>query len=56
MNMNALLFFIGTIVLSMGLFLVDESNKENFKHNSPAGFFGWILLFIAFEIILSVFA
>lgn len=54
--MNALLFFIGTIVLSISLFIVDRSNKENFKHNSLAAFFGWILLFIAFGIILSVFA
>lgn len=54
--MNTLLFFIGTIALSMGLFLVDRSNKENFKHNSLAAFFGWVLLFIAFGIILSVFA
>ena len=53
--MNALLFFIGTIVLFISLFLVDGSNKENFKHNSLAAFFGWTLLFIAFEIILSVF-
>lgn len=54
--MNVLLFFIGTIILSIGLFVVDESNKENFKHNSLTGFFGWLLLFIAFGIILSIFA
>lgn len=54
--MNALLFFIGTIVLFISLFLIDGSNQENFKHNSLAAFFGWILLFIAFGIILSVFA
>lgn len=54
--MNALLFFIGTIVLSISLFIVDGSNKENFEHNSLAAFLGWTLLFIAFGIILSIFA